>query len=214
VIGKGGASVKQIRESSGATVKMDPDNGTDRIVTLGGGKDAVVSAAHQILEIVGAMPPGQGNAPPKRQAVTAPGHVPGYPTYGAAYGAPQSYAAPHYAVPSHAYSAQQPQAYANPYAQYQQAYQPPPAAPPAGGATAELPSAELVQLVNQDGAGRLIGRSGAGIKELRSMYPRAHINISTEAEPGSDYRKVTVTGQLEDVQAAIGGILHKLANLK
>jgi len=71
-----------------------------------------------------------------------------------------------------------------------------------------------VQLVNQDGAGRLIGRSGAGIKELRSMYPRAHINISTEAEPGSDYRKVTVTGQLEDVQAAIGGILHKLANLK
>ena len=46
------------------------------------------------------------------------------------------------------------------------------------------------------------------------MYPRAHIQIATETEPGSEYRKVTVTGQLEDVYAAIGGVLHKLGQLK
>merc|ERR1712216_91047 len=97
-------------------------------------------------------------------------------------------------------------AYAQPYQQspYQQQ-------PPSGGtAPLELPPAELVQFVNQDGAGRLIGRAGSGIKELRAMYPRAHIQIATEAEPGQDYRKVTVTGQLEDVHAALGGVLQKL----
>ena len=42
------------------------------------------------------------------------------------------------------------------------------------------------------------------------MHPRAHINIATDAEPGNEYRKVTITGQLEDVHAAIGGVLQKL----
>lgn len=55
------------------------------------------------------------------------------------------------------------------------------------------------------------GSQGAGIKELRAMHPRAHISIATEAE-ANDYRKVTITGQLEDVYAAIGGILQKLLN--
>jgi len=56
----------------------------------------------------------------------------------------------------------------------------------------------------------MIGKQGAGIKELRSMYPRVHIRIETEAEPGSEYRKVTVTGPLEELPAAIGGIAQKL----
>ncbi|KAL1495946.1 hypothetical protein AB1Y20_014588 [Prymnesium parvum] len=197
VIGKGGVSVKQIRESSGASVKMDSEAGLDRVVLLGGTKQSIVNAIQQILDIMAAMPPGtQGVGSTKRQALSAPG---GYPSYGAppAYG--QAYGSP-YGV---AYG-QQPAAYspygASPYQSY----------PAVSSASAELPPAELVQYVSRECAGRLIGRQGTGIKELRAMFPRAHINIAADAEPGNDYRKVTITGQLEDVQAAAGGILQKL----
>jgi len=205
VIGKGGASVSKIRESTGATIKMDSGEfgAVDRIMTVGGAKEATLGAMTQILEIVAAMPPSQPGGPPKRQAVSAPT---GYPGYAAApgYGQPPAAAYSPYGHPQPAYG-QQP--YAAPYAAYGQQptpYQQAPATP------LDIPAAELVQFVSQDGAGRMIGKQGAGIKELRSMYPRVHIRIETEAEPGSEYRKVTVTGPLEELPAAIGGIAQKL----
>ena len=44
---------------------------------------------------------------------------------------------------------------------------------------------------------RFLRSQGSGIKELRGMYPKVHINIATDAEPGNEYRKVTVTGVLQ-----------------
>ena len=176
VIGKAGASVKQIREMSGASIKMDQPTEAqqDRVVSIGGSKDAVVSALQQILEIVAMMPPDSrdsgGGGAPKRQAVGAPAAY-GYGAPPAGYAVPPPGYAAHYAMYGGQPHQQQP-----PYAPYGQQQQPglapppayhhaayPPAALAGGGATADLPPCELVQLVKEEGAGRLIGRCAAAV---------------------------------------------------
>lgn len=113
---------------------------------------------------------------------------------------------------------QQMQAYAQPPQAY---YAPPPAgyaapASPAGyaagappAAAGEAPPGVLEQLVSKDQAGRLIGRGGAGIRELRARS-RARIHIASECEPGTEYRKLTLTGTLEDVYEGLGAVLELL----
>ena len=194
IIGKGGARVKEIRETSGASVKMDADaGGTDRLVTIGGTKASIVHAHQLIFEIVAAMGP---SPPPKRQAIAAPTGYPGYPGYGQQ---PPAYGQPAQPYPG-AYYGQQPAAGYPGYPGQMPQYAQQPAAGYAGarggaaagvgsGATDELPPCTLEQLVNQDGAGRLIGKGGSGIRELRESC-RAQIKIGTEAEPGTEYRKV------------------------
>lgn len=49
IIGKGGATIKQIRTESGAQVRMDPESGADRIVALVGSRPAIVEEHRQIL---------------------------------------------------------------------------------------------------------------------------------------------------------------------
>ena len=44
IIGKGGATIKQIRTESGAQLRMDPESGADRIVALVGSRPAIVEA--------------------------------------------------------------------------------------------------------------------------------------------------------------------------
>ena len=108
----------------------------------------------------------------------------------------------------HAY-AQPPQAYAQP----PQAYYPPAMPPIAVGAppasAGEAPPGVLEQLVSKDQAGKLIGRGGAGIRELRARS-RARIHIASECEPGTEYRKLTLTGTLEDVYEGLGAVLELL----
>lgn len=215
IIGKAGSRVKEIREASGASVKMDADSGgQDRLVTVGGTKAAIVHAHMLIFEVVAAM--GPQTALPKRQAVAAPAAYgqpqgyPGYPQQQAAYGQPQAYQ-------QAAYYGQQAAGYAAYGQQVPQQYAPQPgygqpqtgSAAPAGVAS-DLPPCTLEQLVNQDGAGRLIGRAGTGIRELREAC-RAQIKIGTECEPGTEYRKVTVSGSLDDVRNAINAILQRLS---
>lgn len=66
------------------------------------------------------------------------------------------------------------------------------------------------QLVPLQMAGRLIGKGGAGIREMREMSG-AQIKVHSECEPGTQDRKVTVTGQPEQVNYAMSLIAQKLA---
>ena len=80
-------------------------------------------------------------------------------------------------------------------------------APPQGGVPSEGGHEQMVpvQLV-----GRLIGKGGSGIKELREMS-RANIKVNSECEPGTQERKVVVSGAPDAVQYALGLIAQKLA---
>jgi len=224
VIGKGGARIKQMRTDSGAQVRMDPESGMDRIVALVGTREAIVEAHRQIVLTIADMPPDTGHgmvhAPnAKRQHLGYPGMHAAPPGY-----APNMY----YAPPPTGYE-QYPPMYGQPaaprpaYAQQQQPqayYTPPPAAgyaaaPPIAGyaatppPAAETPPGVLEQLLSQDQAGCLIGRGGTGIRELRART-RAKIHIASDCEPGTEHRKLTLTGSLEDVHEGLGAVLELL----
>ena len=58
--------------------------------------------------------------------------------------------------------------------------------------------------------GRLIGKAGSAIKELREMSG-ANIKVNSDCEPGTQERKVVVSGTPDAVQYALGLIAQKLA---
>jgi len=139
----------------------------------------------------GGHPPAYGQQPP---AYYAP-PLPGYEQYPQMHGHPAAYAQPqqpYYAPPTAGYAAPPSAGYAG--------------APPAVG---EAPPGVLEQLVSKDQAGRLIGRGGAGIRELRTRS-RARIHITSECEPGTEHRKLTLTGSLEEVHEGLGAVLELL----
>ena len=68
----------------------------------------------------------------------------------------------------------------------------------------------MMQLVPSALAGRLIGKGGSGIRELRESS-RAHIKILTECEPGTELRKVSCSGDAAAVQMAFSLIAQRLA---
>ena len=76
---------------------------------------------------------------------------------------------------------------------------------PTGGA-----DGEMMQLIPAAYVGRLIGKGGSGIRELRDLS-RAQIRVQSECEPGTEQRKVTVSGPPEAVGAALAMISQKLA---
>ena len=59
-------------------------------------------------------------------------------------------------------------------------------------------------------AGRLIGKGGSGIREMRELS-RASIRILTECEAGTDQRKILVSGESSAVQVALSMIQQRLA---
>ena len=79
-----------------------------------------------------------------------------------------------------------------------------PPAKPSGG-----PDGEMIQLVPQQLAGRLIGKGGSGIRELREAS-HAQIKILSECEAGTELRKVIVNGDPQAVQTALALINAKL----
>uniref|UniRef100_A0A7S0J7X2 K Homology domain-containing protein n=1 Tax=Calcidiscus leptoporus TaxID=127549 RepID=A0A7S0J7X2_9EUKA len=86
---------------------------------------------------------------------------------------------------------------------------PPPSA--WGGAPAVAgPGGAMEQLVPGQLVGRLIGRGGAGIKELRELSG-AVIKVNSECEPGTDQRKVIVSGTPEQTSNALSMISQRLA---
>jgi predicted RNA-binding protein YlqC (UPF0109 family) len=165
------------------------------------------------------QPPGGYGQPP-------PGY--GQPPQG--YGQPQQQYAPQqgYGQPQQGYGQQQ-QGYGQQQQGYQQqgyqqqgyqqqGYAPQPAYGSYGGqpAYAQAPQGGVAvdggheQMVPVQLVGRLIGKGGSGIKELREMS-RANIKINTECEPGTQERKVIVSGAPDAVQYALSMIAQKLA---
>ena len=121
---------------------------------------------------------------------------------------------PGYGQPPQGYQQQQqypPQPGYSQYAPQPGGYAPqgyaPPQGQPQGGPTADGGHEQMVpvQLV-----GRLIGKAGSAIKELREQSG-ANIKVNSECEPGTQERKVVVSGAPDAVQYALGLIAQKLA---
>jgi len=160
----------------------------------------------------------------------APGALPqGYASQPGAQAsaAPSGYGAPSYAPQPYAPQ----QGYGQSFAQPQQYGQAQGFAPPSyGGFSAEAPipnygassagtpasgsvtatAGGAEQLVPVTLVGRLIGRGGAGIKEMREQS-RAMIKIESECVPGTELRKVIITGTPDQTQVAVAMIQTRLA---
>lgn len=267
LIGKGGASIKQMREDSTANIKVEtsPTNQTERLVTVSGHRLAVLTALRLICAKLSSMPDdgptaplapsakyqrtsvppgvqrtpyGAVQPPPPWQAATPNGQPGAFAPYG---GIPNFSGYPQPGGPQQGYPGQpqqQQQQPGYPPAQQQPPVYPQPGGYPqgyagynldggaggfaqqapwgAGGAPAAPPAAipgangSMEQLVPSAMAGRLIGKGGAGIKEMREMSG-AQIKINSDPEPGTDSRKVTVTGTPEQTQIALSLINQRLA---
>ena len=99
---------------------------------------------------------------------------------------------------------------------YGQGYGASPAASGGGGYGQQQLSAPVAgaggqteQLVPQVMVGRLIGKGGSGIKEMREIS-QAQIKIGSDCEPGTDSRKVIVIGTPEQTQMALTLIQQRL----
>jgi len=213
VIGKGGAAIKKIREDSGISVQMQKEAvmGDDRVVALTGHTAGVAAAIVAIVRIVAGMPPDRDVAkrqqlPPYGQSTFSPIATPGFPTaaapdFGGRYGVA--------AAPAGAASL--------PFS-YQTATNPqhaPPAAASGAASSREGVAgvgtgapATLEHLVSADLAGRLIGKGGLQIRQLRNVS-RAQVKIGNESEPGTDsMRKLSITGSLEEVHLTLGALIQ------
>jgi len=174
-------------------------------------------------------PPGAHGAPPgyamqqqyaqqgyAQQGYAQQGYAPqpGYSQYAPQPGYGQPPPQPGYGQPPQGYQQQQqypPQPGYSQYAPQPGGYAPqgyaPPQGQPQGGPTADGGHEQMVpvQLV-----GRLIGKAGSAIKELREQSG-ANIKVNSECEPGTQERKVVVSGAPDAVQYALGLIAQKLA---
>lgn len=222
VIGKSGATIRQIREDSGAAIKVDAGRGTPdnpRLMSISGNRTAVVKAhLHTIFKLATLPEDGGGaacstppNSAPTHQFVKATAHL-GSPQqqqqvrqqgWGGACGVPESpppaygFLAGHGCAPC-GYSAVS-GSWAPP--QMTQATLPMGAGGIGSmgglgniGAMAQTLAMDTrEQLVPAPLIGNLIGKGGSAIREIRQLSG-ANIKISQGCEPGTEERKVTVSG--------------------
>ena len=231
IIGKAGVTIKAMRDESGAVIKVDPAQTmqNERVVSLSGTKAALVKAHMLTAEKIASMPPDDDSKASKHQRTNPPG-FPMQQQYAPQGYAPQGYAPqpgygqyapqpaygqhppqPGYGQPPQGYQQQQqypPQPGYSPYAPQPGGYAPQGYAPPAqGGPTADGGHEQMVPVAL---VGRLIGKAGSAIKELREMSG-ANIKVNSECEAGTQERKVVVSGTPDAVQYALGLIAQKLA---
>uniref|UniRef100_A0A8C6YSJ1 Poly(rC) binding protein 4 n=1 Tax=Nothoprocta perdicaria TaxID=30464 RepID=A0A8C6YSJ1_NOTPE len=170
LIGKAGAKIREIRESTGAQVQVAGDllpNSTERAVTVSGGPDTIVQCVRQICAVILESPP---------KGATIPYH-PGLSLGTILLSANQGFSmhGQYGSVsPAEVTKLQQLSGHTLPFA---------PLAPPAS----VVPGERLPDLV-----GCIIGRHGSKISEIRQMSG-AHIKIGNQTE-GSSERHVTITG--------------------
>ncbi|NWQ95594.1 PCBP4 protein, partial [Burhinus bistriatus] len=182
LIGKAGAKIREIRESTGAQVQVAGDllpNSTERAVTVSGVPDTIIQCVRQICAVILEVPaepraqPG-GHMLPNR----LPGNDPVLDFLGSLH-PPEP--------PSPATGEHQHQIMTG-------AYTPPPltflSLPPGLDTSSQSSSQEF--LVPNDLIGCIIGRHGSKISEIRQMSG-AHIKIGNQTE-GSSERHVTITG--------------------
>ncbi|XP_052806884.1 poly(rC)-binding protein 3-like isoform X14 [Mya arenaria] len=209
LIGKGGIKIKEIRESTGASIQVASEmlpNSTERAVTVSGTAEAVTACIQVVCNIMLESPP-KGATIPYRPKPAVPPVV---------YAGGQAYIIqnPQIPMPSPAelnklnqMSLGQPVPMVHP-----QAYMPVSAAPgyapipfhqrPLPNGPIPAPNGQQTHEMNipNDLIGCIIGRGGQKINEIRQISG-ANIKISN-AEDGIPDRKVTITGTPETIGMA------------
>uniref|UniRef100_H3DKK0 Poly(rC) binding protein 4 n=1 Tax=Tetraodon nigroviridis TaxID=99883 RepID=H3DKK0_TETNG len=179
LIGKGGAKIKEIRESTGAQIQVAGDllpNSTERGVTISGNQDSVIQCVKLICTVILEVPP-QGATIPYRPSPSPAAVLIG----NQAYTLQNQYGIPHSELAKlHQLSMQQG---LNPLAQPASAVIP-------GMDSNSQTSQEL--LIPNDLIGSIIGRQGTKINEIRQVSG-AQIKIGSQLDGTSD-RHVTITG--------------------
>ncbi|XP_064374793.1 poly(rC)-binding protein 4 [Dromaius novaehollandiae] len=182
LIGKAGAKIREIRESTGAQVQVAGDllpNSTERAVTVSGGPDTIIQCVRQICAVILESPP---------KGATIPYH-PGLSLGTILLSANQGFSVQgQYAgvSPAEVTKLQQLSGHTLPFA----SLGPTPSMLPGLDASSQSSSQEF--LVPNDLIGCIIGRHGSKISEIRQMSG-AHIKIGNQTE-GSSERHVTITG--------------------
>ncbi|KYO22986.1 poly(rC)-binding protein 4 isoform X1 [Alligator mississippiensis] len=182
LIGKAGAKIKEIRETTGAQVQVAGDllpNSTERAVTVSGGPDAIIQCVRQICAVILESPP-KGATIPYHPSLSL-GTVllsanQGFSMQGQYSGVSQAEVT----------KLQQLSGHPVPFASLGQT----PSMVPGLDTNPQSTSQEF--LVPNDLIGCIIGRQGSKISEIRQMSG-AHIKIGNQTE-GSSERHVTITG--------------------
>ncbi|CAM4748343.1 unnamed protein product [Rotaria magnacalcarata] len=212
IIGKGGTKIKEIRETTGASVQVASEmlpTSTERAVTISGRLESIESCFRQICQIMLESPPKGETVPYRPKMMISPVHAPIIFANGQAYQVQGQFAIP---LPPNELNAFAPMAPLTPGLPLQAA----PLMPnglPANRAT--LQSQREITIAN-DLIGCIIGRGGQKISEIRQASG-ANIKIA-DLDEGSQDRHVTISGTPEQIQLAeflihsriaseIGGIL-------
>ncbi|KFU88243.1 Poly(rC)-binding protein 4, partial [Chaetura pelagica] len=181
LIGKAGAKIREIRESSGAQVQVAGDllpNSTERAVTVSGVPDTIIQCVRQICAVILEVPGQPG------------GHtLPASPSPGLPVGPciiPTNNSFLLFPLPGQMTKLQQLSGHTLPFAPLGH----PPSMMPGLDTSSQSTSQEF--LVPNDLIGCIIGRHGSKISEIRQMSG-AHIKIGNQTE-GSSERHVTITG--------------------
>ncbi|XP_033943668.1 poly(rC)-binding protein 4 isoform X1 [Pseudochaenichthys georgianus] len=209
LIGKGGAKIKEIRESTGAQIQVAGDllpNSTERGVTISGNQESVIQCVRLICTVILESPPKGATIPYRPSPSPAALLIAGNQVYEASEYAPH----PMYSVTQGGLDLQQNavfQAYTlqNQYgiphsemAKLHQLSMQQGLSPMAQPASSIMPgmdsnsqtSQEL--LIPNDLIGSIIGRQGTKINEIRQVSG-AQIKIGSQLDGTSD-RHVTITG--------------------
>uniref|UniRef100_A0A8B9S7D4 Poly(rC) binding protein 4 n=1 Tax=Apteryx owenii TaxID=8824 RepID=A0A8B9S7D4_APTOW len=182
LIGKAGAKIREIRESTGAQVQVAGDllpNSTERAVTVSGVPDTIIQCVRQICAVILESPP-KGATIPYHPGLSL-GTIllsanQGFPVQGQYAGV----------SPAEVTKLQQLSGHTLPFA----SLGPAPSVVPGLDASSQSSSQEF--LVPNDLIGCIIGRHGSKISEIRQMSG-AHIKIGNQTE-GTSERHVTITG--------------------
>jgi len=214
IIGKGGAKIKEIRETTGASVQVASEmlpTSTERAVTISGKLDSIESCFRQICHIMLEQSPPKGETIPYRpKMMISPVHAPIIFANGQAYQVQGQFAIP---LPPNELNAYGPLAPLGPGVPVSAAASLMANGLPPNRAT--LQTQREITIAN-DLIGCIIGRGGQKISEIRQASG-ANIKIA-DLDEGSQDRHVTISGTPEQIQLAeflihsriaseIGGIL-------
>ncbi|XP_033098121.1 poly(rC)-binding protein 3-like isoform X1 [Anneissia japonica] len=200
LIGKQGCKIKEIRETTGASIQVATDmlpNSTERAVTISGTPDAITQAVYHICCVMLECPP-KGATIPYRPKATGPIVFSG----GQAYAVHGNYAIPQPDLSKVQQLALQPSPV--PFALSGQSPYPQGVMSHIGGLTQpnNNPATQTTHEIHipNNLIGCVIGRKGAKINEIRHISG-ANIKIADSVEGNPD-RSVTITGTPEAIHLA------------
>jgi len=180
LIGKQGATIKQIREESGANIRVSKDcigNSTQKEITVNGDYDAVTTAIDAVVEYL-----AQGNNPTRIAYV--PGGIGGFPNLVSGFPNINS-AGRGWVMPPAGPGAL-------PFMQNIGG----------GGAGSSLIRMEMTLWVPKEVIGKVIGRGGNTIRTVREQSS-AHVFVhKSDEDEDSSERKITIKGNRKSINMA------------